>query len=97
MAFKFYTFGSWFNYNHWVEVLLLYTFDSHFIYKRWVEVCNYKPLVRVLFINVGSRSVTPLVCILIINVGSGFAIKSEFLAFLGPYSNIVVGSQRRID
>ena len=78
MAFKFYTFGSLFNDNHWVEVLLLYTFDSRFIYKRWVEVCNFIPLVRVLFINVGSRSIIPLVCVLIINVWSGFAIKSKF-------------------
>jgi hypothetical protein len=78
VAFKFYTFGSRFNYNNLVEVLLLYTFDSCFIYKRWVEVCNFIPLVCVLFVSVGSRFVTHLVRILIINVGSGFAIKSEF-------------------
>jgi hypothetical protein len=75
MAFKFYTFGSLFNYNYWVKVLLLYTFGSSFIYKRSVEVCNFIPLVRVLFINVGSRSITPIVRILIINVGSEFVIK----------------------
>jgi hypothetical protein len=75
VAFKFYTFGSRFNYNHWVEVLLLYTFGSRFIYKRWVEVCNFIPLVRVLFISVGLRSVTPMVRVLIINVGSEFVIK----------------------
>ena len=37
VALKFYTFNLWFNYNHWVEVLL-YTFGSHFIYRRWVGV-----------------------------------------------------------
>ena len=63
VAFKLYTFGSWFHYNHWVEVLLLYTFGSHLNYKRWVEV----------FYQIW------------------------ILAFLGLYSNIVVGSQRRID
>ena len=38
VAFKFYTFGSWFFHNHWVGVCYLYTFNSRFIYKRWVVV-----------------------------------------------------------
>ena len=37
VAFKFYTFGSWFHYNHWVKVVT-YTFGSRFTYKRWVRV-----------------------------------------------------------
>ena len=31
VVLKFYTFGSWFHHNHWIEVLLLYTFSSHLI------------------------------------------------------------------
>ena len=38
VAFKSYTFDSWFIYNHWVGVCYLYTFDSSFIYKRWIGV-----------------------------------------------------------
>ena len=38
VAFKFYTFGSWFFHNHWVGVCYLYTFNLRFIYKRWVGV-----------------------------------------------------------
>ena len=37
VALKFHTFSLWFNYNHWVEVLL-YTSGSHFIYRHWVGV-----------------------------------------------------------
>ena len=43
MAFKLYTFGSWFNYNHWVKVLLiplvhisLINVGSGFSIKIWI-------------------------------------------------------------
>ena len=43
MAFKLYTFGSWFNYNHWVKVLLiplvrvsLINIGSRFSIKIWI-------------------------------------------------------------
>ena len=47
VAFKFYTFGSWFNYNHWVGVCYFNTFGSRFIYKRWVGVV-YQKKIRIL-------------------------------------------------
>ena len=68
VAFKLYTFGSWFNYNHWVKVLLLILLvrvsiinvGSGFLSKIWISVF----LGKYFNIFVGSQSVSIEVCII---------------------------------
>jgi hypothetical protein len=51
VAFKFYTFPSLFNYNHWVGVC----YFIHLVHVLFINVrSRFIPLVRVFIINVGS-------------------------------------------